>query len=124
MSSNARPPLALPVLFALCAMLASCGGGFELADQTCPDGGTTLTYESFGAPYFANHCNTCHGAQSTDRRGAPTQYVFDGAEQIRRWRERIFARAAGENDSMPPGPDDPPLELRIRLAEWLACGAP
>jgi hypothetical protein len=38
--------------------------------------------------------------------------------------DRIFARAAGDNTSMPPGPDDPPEAERAMLAEWLACGAP
>jgi hypothetical protein len=41
-----------------------------------------------------------------------------------RHRERIYIRAAGSNDSMPPGPDDPPRAERDKLAEWLACGAP
>ena len=43
---------------------------------------------------------------------------------VRRFRDRIFARAAIDNDSMPPGPDDPSLQERIMLADWLTCGAP
>jgi hypothetical protein len=35
----------------------------------------------------------------------------------------IFARDAIDNDSMTPGPDDPPLQGRIMLVGWLACGA-
>ena len=37
------------------------------------------------------------------------------------WADRIFVRAAATNDSMPPGPDDPPQAERDDLAEWLAC---
>lgn len=96
----------------------------EIDDVPCPTGGTTLTYESFGRPFFLGNCNTCHSAPEGDRRGAPEGYVFDTLDEIRHQKERIFARAAGTNDSMPPGPDDPPLEQREKLAEWLACGAP
>jgi hypothetical protein len=44
--------------------------------------------------------------------------------QVQRHRTRIFARSAADNDSMPPGPDDPPEAEREKLADWLACGAP
>jgi uncharacterized membrane protein len=89
-----------------------------------PPGGTTLTYKTFGREFFALYCQTCHGSSVKDRRGAPDAYVFDTHEQVLAQDDRIYARAAGENDSMPPGPDDPPDAARERLAEWLACGAP
>ena len=50
--------------------------------------------------------------------------VFSTRAQIFEHKERIFERSAGNNDSMPPGPDDPPIEERDKLAEWLVCGAP
>ena len=45
-------------------------------------------------------------------------------EQAHVSRERIFLRSAADNTTMPPGPDDPPIEERAKLAEWIACGAP
>jgi uncharacterized membrane protein len=103
--------------------LAGCNV-VEIDDYPCPQGGTELTYESFGASFLAAHCNSCHAAGSTSREGAPPDYVFDTAEQVRKHKARIFARSATTNVSMPPGPDDPPEIGREKLAEWLACGAP
>ena len=58
------------------------------------------------------------------RYGAPDTYRFETLDDVRRLRDRIFARAATTNTSMPPGPEDPNPEAREQLAEWLACGAP
>jgi uncharacterized membrane protein len=103
--------------------LASCG--YETIDEiTCPPEGTALTFASFGRPFFVGRCNTCHSAETSSRQGAPDNYVFDTRAQILEHKDRIFARSAGPNDSMPPGPDDPPREERDKLAEWLVCGAP
>jgi uncharacterized membrane protein len=96
----------------------------EIEDYPCPQEGTELTYENFGASFLAANCGSCHAAASTDRQGAPPNYVFDSLEQVRTHKARIFARSATTNVSMPPGPDDPPEVGREKLAEWLACGAP
>jgi uncharacterized membrane protein len=101
--------------------VAACGRSIE--QYPCPPGGTTLTYAEL-AGFFDVWCQRCHGSASTDRHGAPGDFIFDTVEQIRRHRARIFVRAAAENDTMPPGPDNPPLSARNQLAEWLACGAP
>lgn len=111
---------------ALAALLAASAGCevAEIADYPCPTGGTQLTFQNFGKGFFNAYCNSCHSAESGDREGAPDGYSFDTPEQVRKHKERIFARSAGPNDSMPIGPDDPPREQRDKLAEWLACGAP
>src|SRR3954447_2257246 len=96
----------------------------SLDDVACPTGGTTLTYEIFGNTSFAGYCNRCHSADLGMRDGAPDNFVFATAADVRAHKERIFARSAGPNDSMPPGPDDPPREARDQLSEWLSCGAP
>lgn len=96
----------------------------QLDEHPCPTGGTTLTYESFGRGFFAANCDRCHSAPIGSRQGAPIEYSFGTVEAIRPYRARIFADSAGANDSMPPGPDDPPLAEREKLADWLACGAP
>ena len=83
-----------------------------------------MTYQSFGVEFLGSYCQTCHARAARDRHGAPPSFTFDSREDVRSHRERIYARAAGGNDSMPPGPDDPSHEERALLAEWLACGAP
>jgi hypothetical protein len=112
----------LSALTGALALLVSCG--FESIDEhSCPPG-STLTYESFGRGFLGANCQRCHGARGPDRQGAPSGYDFGTAEDARAWRERIYARAAGSNTTMPPGPDDPPAEEREKLADWLSCGAP
>jgi uncharacterized membrane protein len=108
--------------FVLLFALGACTSeALKLEDVECPDTGTELTYDSFGADFFAAHCNRCHSNASS---GAPRAFNFDTHEDIRRHAARIFVRAAGPNTSMPPGPNDPPAAERDMLAEWLACGAP
>src|SRR5262249_43450097 len=103
----------------------SSGCAFEtLEEHACPKGGTTLTYQNFAAAFFQAYCNGCHSADIEHRNGAPENYVFSDYQSVGALKDRIFVRAAGENSSMPPGPDDPPYEEREKLADWLACGAP
>lgn len=109
----------------LSILLAGCSKPYEeINDQPCPPGGTTLRYQTFGAPFMSAYCSSCHGADALDRMGAPGDFIFDTAAQIERHRDRIFVRSAAGNDSMPPGPQDPPRDQRDQLAEWLRCGAP
>jgi mono/diheme cytochrome c family protein len=98
--------------------MAGCHSDETIADRSCPPGGTTLTYESFGKPFFDRWCVQCHGAGN-----AYSSRSFTTVDTIRAQRDRIFVNAAGDNTTMPPGPDDPPLDEREKLAEWLACGA-
>ena len=112
-----------PWVLSLC-MLSGCVDIATLDDYPCPDGGTSLDYASFGEPFMEKWCNSCHSASEGQRKGAPGDVRFDSVEDVRRWRERIFARSALDNDSMPPGLDDPPASERRKLAEWLACGVP
>jgi hypothetical protein len=112
-------------LFAMLLLLPSCGLYYtDIEEHPCPPGGTTLTYTNFGASFINGYCESCHGSQAVDRAGAPGEFIFDTVDQVQRHRVRIFARSAADNDSMPPGPDDPPEAEREQLADWLACGAP
>jgi uncharacterized membrane protein len=122
MSTRLRRPI-LALILPL-ALVAGVHCGDRLEDQACPDVGTDLTYDNFGQAFFSAHCNECHAAVVKDRQGAPPSFVFDTREQIVDHIDRIFVRSAGDNTSMPPGPDDPPEEERAALAEWLACDAP
>lgn len=105
-------------------LVTACGKETTLEEYTCPPGGTTLTYESFGRDFIATNCQTCHGATNSGRKGAPSGYDFGSQADVVKWKTRIFSRAAADNVTMPPGPDDPPADARTKLAEWLACGAP
>src|SRR5262249_43171563 len=108
---------------ALLGALSSCA--YETIDQhPCPPGGTTLTYANFGQRFMNEWCQSCHASTSVNRQGAPGEFIFDTVQQVQLHRDRIFVRAAASNDSMPPGPNDPPRQQRDQLAEWLACGAP
>ena len=117
-----RSELVFAAVLALGA--SACGAWTEIEDVPCPPEGTEVTYDNFGHAFFLKHCNTCHAAGSQDRRGAPIAYVFDTYDQVFALRERIFLRAAADNITMPPGPDDPPQEERDALTEWIACDAP
>ena len=110
---------------ALLLLLVGCFDDGTTIDQyPCPPGGTQLTYENFGGDFMSRYCERCHAGNSPNRMGAPPDYVFDTHAEVFAARDRIFANAAADNTSMPPGPDDPPKVERDKLAEWLACGAP
>lgn len=117
-SSRARLLLALaPLVVAGCNLVT-------IDEYPCPDGGTALTYANFGAPFMTENCNRCHSAPDGQRNGAPDNFVFDTHADVQAHAARIFARAADTNNSMPTGPDTIPSQLRVNLANWLACGAP
>ncbi len=93
--------------------------GTQMEEHPCPPGGTTLTYQNFGADFFNTHCTECHGgARSRSDRS------YETLERIRDEREGIFINAASDNKTMPPGPNGPSDAERAKLADWLACGAP
>jgi hypothetical protein len=106
------------------AALAAACKETTIDQYPCPPGGTKLTYESWGKSFMDSTCQRCHGASSSDRNGAPSSFDFGTVDSVRENKARIFARAAADNDSMPPGPDETPHADREKLAEWLACGAP
>jgi hypothetical protein len=115
-----RAASALLLALALGACVDSAS---SLDDEPCPED-SELTWDNFGGPFLDSYCQRCHASFAEDRNGAPSSITFDTADQVRSHRERIFARAAADNTSMPPGPEDPPAAERSMLAEWLACGAP
>ena len=108
----------------LLVLLSACisSGAETLDESTCPEE-SELTYDNFGREFLDAHCQRCHASDSDDRNGAPVTFHFDTLDDVHERADRIYARAAASNTSMPPGPDDPPEEERMLLAEWLACGA-
>lgn len=95
------------------------------ASGGCAD--TTLTYTSFAKPFVSSYCASCHGASvtGTSRLGAPAADVFDT-------RAQIVANAADIKEqvvvmkTMPfgNGTAKPSDAERVKLGQWLACGAP
>jgi hypothetical protein len=123
-------------LFGACA-LAACSAGdaaspsmssdagpTAIAGRACPTD-STLTYESFGEPFFTSWCTGCHSSAATGdtRRNAPAGIDFDTLDGIRANAARIYARAADDSATMPPA-GGPSHALRHELGDWLACGAP
>lgn len=96
----------------------------SLEERPCPED-SILTYENFGGPFMLNFCTGCHQSMlpADMRQDAPLEVNFDDVDDVRAWADRIWARSADQNLTMPPvGPPDD--EERWRLGEWLACGAP
>ncbi len=81
------------------------------------------SWESFGAGFLTESCQTCHAASSPDRHGAPENVTFDTAADAWSWAERILVTTLGEAPTMPPqgGLDDAD---KVLLDAWLTCGTP
>lgn len=96
----------------------------------CPPAGTDLTYENFGAPFFAAYCLRCHSVDvvGDDRNGAPSDHNFDTQFEAQALKDHIDWMAGAGPDSvnelMPVDDPAPSLEERQQLSEWLACDAP
>lgn len=84
-----------------------------------------VSWESFGQGFLLDHCTGCHSEMLTvdQRAGAPLGVNFESKEFAEMWLDRIYARAADDNDTMPPVDSVPDFE-RVLLGDWLACGAP
>jgi hypothetical protein len=100
-------------------VLAAACGWEDMSSYPCPTGGTTLTYQSFGQPFFDGYCVQCHGGPN-----GYSSRSFTDVSTIRAQAADIFRNAARDNTTMPPGPNDPPQAERYKLGEWLSCGAP
>lgn len=103
------------VFLLLGALAVGCGGA---SGATCPTD-STLTYDNFGRQFFASYCDSCH---TTGTRPSLSTHA-----QIRAESTAIdLAAAAGPssvNTSMPESGTVPSEAERLRLGEWLACGA-
>jgi hypothetical protein len=102
--------------------LLACAGSADddsaVADA-CADV-PVVTWETFGAGFLRENCQSCHASTQVDREGAPTEVTFDTAADAWVWKDRILARAAAEAPTMPPLAGTT-AEDRERLAWWFAC---
>lgn len=99
------------------------GCGEKEADDTavgfCADA-PLVTYESFGAGFFTQECESCHASTSPNRLGAPESVTFDTEEEILALKDRVLERATGDSATMPPQ-GGVPDEDREKLEFWLRC---
>ena len=79
-----------------------------------------VRWTNFGEGFITSACQGCHASTAPERFGAPEEVSFDDVDQTWFWKDRILARAAGEEPTMPPegGVHD---EDRQRLVWWLEC---
>jgi hypothetical protein len=90
------------------------------------DESPSLTWESFGQPFFMDHCVGCHSSQLVGEfaRGDAVEGVdFDTLDGVRKQMQRIYERSADDNNTMPVMDSVADTE-RWLLGDWLACGAP
>jgi len=96
-------------------------------DRAWPCG--ELTYQSFGADFFARYCLACHNellVGDLARSDAPTDINFNRLDGIRAFQKRIRMRAGVQGD-MPPlllAVPRPGEQERVQLIQWIDCGAP
>ncbi|MCA9714085.1 MAG: hypothetical protein KC468_05300 [Myxococcales bacterium] len=96
----------------------------SLDERPCPPD-SPLDAANFGVPFFLTHCTGCHSSTiaTEDRQGAPANVNFDNVDEIVAQADRVWARSADQNETMPPINSVSAAE-RAMLGEWLACGAP
>lgn len=109
------------------ALAAADTGGAPSAipGRPCPPD-SELTWENFGEATMLTHCVGCHSenlAEGTARGEAPVGVDFNTHALTQDWLERIHARSADDNRTMPPV-DTMSDQTRAALGDWLACGAP
>jgi len=79
-----------------------------------------VTWDNFGQGFMIENCQSRHATTSPNRYGASPDVHFDTLDDVLERQDRILARAAGENPTMPPdggvSADD-----RWLLQVWLTC---
>ncbi|MCB9792315.1 MAG: hypothetical protein H6741_06270 [Alphaproteobacteria bacterium] len=104
-------------------VLLSCGGKDDSAapedTSYCADV-PLVNYDNFGQGFITHMCQGCHASTTPNRYDAPAEVTFDTVEEVWAWQERILARSAGDDPTMPPAggtsEDD-----RVKLEWWLRC---
>ena len=88
-------------------------------DPLC-DQAPVTSYDNFGHGFMLQNCQSCHASSSQNRYDAPPDITFDDQDQVLLYAERILARAAGEQPTMPPQGGVEEAD-RLRLEQWLLC---
>lgn len=91
----------------------------EPLDPLCVDA-PVVTWDSWGQGFLGANCQSCHASTTSDRHGAPEEITFDERDSALAVADRILARSAGTEPTMPPSggvsEDD-----RYKLEVWLTC---
>lgn len=112
------------LVFLLAAACGPGGGGIGSSSAALSSGsecptGSTLTYANFGQAFISAHCTSCHSGRTSPNLSSQAAILasisaIDGA---------AASGPNGTNLKMPQGASVPTSE-RVKLGEWLACGAP
>lgn len=102
------------------ALATACHDGATSASAAaCSESEALVTWENWGAGFFAGYCRSCHSSATPDRRGAPAGMDFDTPEQVFALRAAIESSVIDEA-TMPYGGGLPSEEL-ARLEAFFAC---
>jgi hypothetical protein len=77
-----------------------------------------LTYQNFGKAFIDGNCVGCHNRQS------PTLTTQAEVQAARDAIDRSAAAGPNATNTIMPKDHDVPVADRLKLGEWLACGAP
>jgi len=101
-----------PLVLLLSVLIMSCGPA--LSASSCPDGGTTLTWSSFGHGFMTSYCAGCHSGG---------RLALTSQAQVQASAGTVDSMV--QSGSMPPrGAPSPTSAERANLDQWLSCGAP
>lgn len=91
------------------------------ADEPVYDTGcdSQRTWDGWAQGWFLTWCQSCHGSQAPDRRGAPEAVIFDTEADVWAVEDRVRATVF-ELESMPLG-GGLPGEEAAALEAWLDC---
>jgi hypothetical protein len=107
--------------FVLCLAItaAACGGGSggSSTGSTCPNG-STLTFANFGQAFIQNNCIGCHSNRS------PVLTTQADVQAARSDIDRVAAAGPDATNTSMPQDHAVSTDQRLKLGEWLACGAP
>ncbi len=101
-------------------LFLACTGAREAdtASGLCVDA-PVVTYETFGAGFMTENCQSCHASTSPDRKGAPAHVVFDTVDDVWANKTRVIGLAVTAVTMPPLGGTT--ADDRALLETWLTC---
>ena len=107
----------LPLLL----LAGSCAGADQDTDNGC-DTAIPVSWDGWAEGFFRTYCTSCHGADTTDRWGAPEGIDFDTEADVAQWAQSIEISVL-EEGTMPPAGGVYDEDL-ILLETYLRCVVP
>jgi hypothetical protein len=110
-----RRSILVLITVASLALVLGCGSSsVGPTGSTCPKT-STLSYGNFGKAFMDSYCVGCHSKVASQ---SGIKADLAGID------DRAASGPNGANTSMPKSGASPSDAERVRLGEWLACGAP